>query len=70
MRCSAFSIVFAAEVRVVVVGTAAVTVIPVLTGCCCTGFLFGIWAMLVLMRPEVKAGFAARRRAARSPDGY
>ena len=49
---------------------AAVTVIPVLTGCCCTGFLFGIWAMLVLMRPEVKAGFAARRRAARSPDGY
>ena len=49
---------------------AVVSIIPILTGCCCTGFPFGVWALVVLMRPEVKAGFAARRRASQSPDAY
>ena len=49
---------------------AVVSIIPILTGCCCTGFPFGIWALIVLVRPEVKTGFAARRRAAQSPDAY
>jgi hypothetical protein len=49
---------------------AVASIIPALTGCCCTGILFGIWSVVVLMRPEVKAGFAARRRASYSPDSY
>ena len=49
---------------------AIVSIIPVVTGCCCTGMPFGLWALVVLMRPEVKAGFAARRRASFSPDKY
>jgi hypothetical protein len=46
---------------------AIVSVIPCVTGCCCTGMPFGIWALVVLLRPEVKAGYAAKRRLAASP---
>jgi hypothetical protein len=40
-----------------------VSLIPLGTGCCLTGIPFGIWALVVLSRPEVKAGFLARRNA-------
>jgi hypothetical protein len=40
------------------------------TACCVLGLVFGIWTMVVMGKPEVKAGFAARRRASRSPDTY
>ena len=40
---------------------AIVTIIPCITGCCCTGIPFGIWALVVLVRQDVKDGFAARR---------
>lgn len=49
---------------------AIVSIIPVFTGCCCTGIVFGIWALVTLVRPDVKAGFAARRRGTFSPDPY
>jgi hypothetical protein len=49
---------------------AIVSIVPMVTGCCCTGILFGLWALIVLMRPEVKAGYAARRRTSFSPDKY
>jgi hypothetical protein len=42
---------------------AVVSCIPVATGCCVTGIPFGLWALVVLVRPEVKAAFAARRNA-------
>ncbi len=42
---------------------AIVSVIPLATGCCLTGIPFGIWALIVLNRPDVKAAFAARRNA-------
>lgn len=45
---------------------AIVSLIPCATGCCCTGIPFGIWALVVLSRPEVKAAFAARRSS--NPD--
>jgi hypothetical protein len=40
-----------------------VSLIPLGTGCCLTGIPFGIWALAVLTRQEVKAGFLARRTA-------
>lgn len=46
---------------------AVVSIIPCLTGCCCTGLPFGVWALVVLVRPEVKAGYAAKRRLAAAP---
>jgi len=49
---------------------AVVSLIPGITGCCCTGMPFGIWALMVLVRPDVKDGFAAKRRLAANPDGY
>ncbi|VTR90768.1 Uncharacterized protein OS=Myxococcus stipitatus (strain DSM 14675 / JCM 12634 / Mx s8) GN=MYSTI_01649 PE=4 SV=1 [Gemmata massiliana] len=49
---------------------AIASLIPILTGCCCTGTVFGLWSLIVLLQPDVKAGFAARRRAAYSPDRY
>ncbi len=45
---------------------AIVSLIPCATGFCCTGIPFGIWALVALSRPEVKAAFAARRRG--NPD--
>ncbi len=51
--------------------TAAIlSFIPCTSGCCFLGLVFGIWALVVLGQPDVKAGFAARRRAAYSPDRY
>ena len=50
--------------------SAIVSLIPCTTGCCCTGPILGIWALLVLMNPDVKAGFQAARTTRASPDGY
>ncbi len=33
------------------------------SGCCVLGLIFGIWAFVVLGKPEVKAGYAARNRS-------
>ncbi|MBA4190167.1 MAG: hypothetical protein C0467_19455 [Planctomycetaceae bacterium] len=41
--------------------SAVVTIIPATTGCCFTGVPFGIWALVVLNRPDVKAAFASRK---------
>ena len=44
--------------RGLAVTTAIVSMIPCLTGCCCIiGLPFGIWAMVVLNKPEVKSSF-------------
>jgi hypothetical protein len=32
-----------------------ITMIPCLTGCCCSGPLIGIWGLIVLSSPDVKA---------------
>jgi hypothetical protein len=42
---------------------AIVSLVPIATGCVCTGLPFGIWALVVLVRPEIKAAFVARRNA-------
>lgn len=34
----------------------------VMNGCCCIGIPIGIWALIVLMNSDVKAGFQAMRR--------
>ena len=34
-----------------------VGMIPCLSGCCCTGLPFGIWALIVLSNPEVRKSF-------------
>ena len=48
---------------------AIVSLIPCLTGVCCTGMPFGLWALIVLMNPDVKAGFdAVARRSAAGPE--
>jgi hypothetical protein len=44
--------------------------LPCVSGCCLLGLIFGIWALVVMNKPEVKAGFAARRRTRSSPDSY
>jgi hypothetical protein len=31
--------------------------IPCLSGCCCTGLPFGIWALIVLSNEEVRKSF-------------
>lgn len=49
---------------------AIVSLLPGLTGCCFTGTLFGLWALIALLNPAVKAGFAARRGPAYPPDRY
>ncbi len=49
---------------------AVLSCIPCISGCCILGLIFGIWAMVAMGKPEVKAGFAAKRRLARSPDSY
>ena len=54
-------------------GTAGsvLSMIPIISGCCCLGVPVGIWVLIALAKPEVKAGFAAVARAARNPhDGY
>ncbi len=48
--------------------SAILSFIPCTSGCCLLGLIFGIWALVVMGKPEVKNGFAARRRASYSPD--
>jgi hypothetical protein len=43
-----------------------VSLIPIATGCCCTGMPLGLWGLIVLVNEDVKAGFAAA--AGRTPD--
>lgn len=38
---------------------AIVACVPVITPCCCLGIPFGIWCLVVMNKPEVKAGFDA-----------
>ena len=49
-----------------------VSMIPIVTGVCCTGLPFGLWGLIVLGLPSVADGLdAARRQAANpNPDGY
>jgi len=35
----------------------ALAIIPCWGGCCCLGLPVGIWALLVLMKPDVKSAF-------------
>lgn len=37
---------------------AILALMPCCSSCCCVGMPFGIWALVVLMKPEVKAAFA------------
>ena len=39
---------------------AIVALIPCLGPCCILGIPFGIWCLIVLLKPEVKAGFQSR----------
>lgn len=48
---------------------AILSLLPCLSGCCVLGLVFGIWAMVAMSKPEVKAGFAAKRRLA-AGDSY
>jgi hypothetical protein len=52
--------------------SAIISMIPIVTGVCCTGLPFGLWALIVLGLPSVADGLdAARRKAANpNPDGY
>jgi hypothetical protein len=47
-----------------------ISMVPIVSGCCCVGLPVGIWVLIVLGKPEVKAGFAAIARAADSADRY
>jgi hypothetical protein len=38
---------------------AILSMIPCVSGCCLLGIPFGIWAIIALGKPDVKAGFAA-----------
>jgi hypothetical protein len=41
------------------------------SACCLLGLVFGIWALVALANPKVKAGFAAKRRLSTAPpDAY
>jgi hypothetical protein len=42
---------------------AVASVVPLATGCCVTGIPFGVWTLIVLNRPDVKAAFVARKNA-------
>lgn len=37
---------------------AVLALLPCCSSCCCVGIPFGIWALIVLLRPEVKAAFS------------
>lgn len=47
-------------------GTVA-SLIPI-HGCCCFSIPVGVWALIVLLNPTVKAAFAASGRPPRNPD--
>ena len=38
---------------------AVLAVVPCVSPCCIVGIPFGIWALIVLLKPEVKAAFTA-----------
>ena len=38
---------------------AIIAMVPCISPCCVLGLPFGIWALIVLMKPEVKAAFTA-----------
>jgi hypothetical protein len=42
---------------------AILSLIPCISPCCFLGLVFGIWTLIVMAQPEVKAGFAAVRRS-------
>jgi hypothetical protein len=50
--------------------SAIMSFVPCTSGCCFLGLIFGIWAIMAMGKPEVKAGFAAKRRASSAPDTY
>lgn len=37
---------------------AILSFLPCVSACCCLGLIFGIWAIVVLMKPEVKSQFS------------
>jgi len=39
------------------IATAVIALVPCLSPCCCLGLPAGIWALIVLSKPEVKAAF-------------
>jgi hypothetical protein len=39
--------------------TSIVAMVPCLGPCCIVGIPIGIWALVVLMKPEVKAAFTS-----------
>ena len=41
------------------VAASVIAMIPCVSPCCCLGMPFGIWALVVLVKPEVKAAFAS-----------
>jgi hypothetical protein len=41
-----------------------ISMLPILSGCCCLGLPVGIWVLIVMGKPEVKAGFAAVAKGA------
>lgn len=50
------------------VAGAIASIIPI-GGCCCLGIPVGIWALVVLLQPDVAAGFMAARQTAPVPRG-
>jgi hypothetical protein len=62
--CSAF-IIFGAlkmknlQSRNLAMAAAILACIPCLSPCCCVGIPFGIWALVVMNKPEVKGSFTA-----------
>jgi hypothetical protein len=49
-----------------VVTGSILSMIPCTSGCCLLGLVFGIWALVALGKPEVKAAYAANERG--NPD--
>lgn len=49
-------------------GTAVLNIISIGHGCCCLTLPIGIWAVVVLLKPEVKAGFAEAARRGQGRD--
>lgn len=44
------------------IAASVVAVLPCVGPCCCLGIPFGIWSLVMLLKPEVKAGFEAAAR--------
>jgi hypothetical protein len=43
----------------IAVAAGVVALVPCLSPCCCLGLPAGVWALIVLMNPEVRAAFAS-----------